>query len=609
MGPLSFLAPLYLLGALAIVVPLLLHLYRRRTEEVVEFSSVAWLQAVPVETQQRRRLRDWLLLALRVTALLLLAGAFARPYVAADAVTSARPLTVLAVDVSASMAAPGVWSRAQQAARVALDEVAEDALVALVRFDDRATVEVPPTSDRDAVRRAVAALQPGEGATALHAALRQATELVGAREGRLMLISDMQQSGWDRAQAGVVPDSMAIELRAVDGALGNLAVTDVSAPPAQASETSRGGTPALTVSVRNFGVAQQQTTVTVQPAPPAPAVTQPVTVAPQSAVAVQVPVTVVPDEAVVTITDTEGMPGDDRRVWSTTRADAAQVTVLVANPGGSDGLYVERALEAVASRRRLRVSVVDGLTYSTSGSADDRSSHVLMVLGSRTLTRTGRAHVQRHIEAGRPVLVTLGPQVDRETLREWLGRPLALHPDDAQWPGPGRPLVVEDVRHPVFLGMQRPDAMLGEILVSRSARTVSLDGWRVLARGSDGVPLLLESEVPGSRVLVWTSDVDQQWNRFPLSPAFVPVLADTVAYLLGQTSGGRDARAAMGEGNPWPLSVDALLSDIPRGPAPPAPSPEVSARRVEAEQRWWQAGLALMLVALVAEGWLGRRAR
>jgi hypothetical protein len=35
----------------------------------------------------------------------------------------------------------------------------------------------------------------------------------------------------------------------------------------------------------------------------------------------------------------------------------------------------------------------------------------------------------------------------------------------------------------------------------------------------------------------------------------------------------------------------------------------VSARRVEAEQRWWQAGLALMLVALVAEGWLGRRAR
>jgi hypothetical protein len=287
----------------------------------------------------------------------------------------------------------------------------------------------------------------------------------------------------------------------------------------------------------------------------------------------------------------------------------AQVTVLVANPGGSDGLYVERALEAVASRRRLQVSVIDGLSYSSLASQGDDSSHLLMVLGSRTLTRNGRTRLKQHIEASRPVLVTLGPQVDRETMREWLGRPLALHPDDGQWPGLGRPLVIDDVRHPVFLGAQRPDAMLGDIPIRRSARVTALDGWRVLARVSDGTPVLLESDAPGGRVLLWTSDVDQQWNGFPLLPAFVSFLADAVAYLLGQAPGGRDSRAVMNEGNPWPLSAEALLADIPRGPRPQAPPPEVSARRLESEQRWWQAGLALMLTALLIEGWIGRRAR
>ena len=82
---LSFLSPLFLFGAAAAAVPVVLHFLNRQPEARVKFSAVKLLREAPVEHTQRRRLRQLLLLALRVTALLLLALAFARPFFATGA--------------------------------------------------------------------------------------------------------------------------------------------------------------------------------------------------------------------------------------------------------------------------------------------------------------------------------------------------------------------------------------------------------------------------------------------------------------------------------------------------------------------------------------------
>ena len=76
----SFLYPAFLVGALAMAVPIVLHLLRRDVAPDVPFSAVRLLQKSPVEQSRRRQLKDLLLLAARVAALLLLALAFARPY-------------------------------------------------------------------------------------------------------------------------------------------------------------------------------------------------------------------------------------------------------------------------------------------------------------------------------------------------------------------------------------------------------------------------------------------------------------------------------------------------------------------------------------------------
>src|ERR1043166_4022733 len=76
----SFLAPLFVLGALAIAAPIIFHLIRRTSREKIPFSSLMFLQPTPPRVTRKSRLENILLLILRCAVLFLLALAFARPF-------------------------------------------------------------------------------------------------------------------------------------------------------------------------------------------------------------------------------------------------------------------------------------------------------------------------------------------------------------------------------------------------------------------------------------------------------------------------------------------------------------------------------------------------
>src|SRR3954469_10204842 len=77
----SFLAPLYLLLGGAIAVPLLLHLLRRNIATRVEFPAARYLQRAEQEHSRSLRVRNLLLMLLRVLLVVALALAAARPFV------------------------------------------------------------------------------------------------------------------------------------------------------------------------------------------------------------------------------------------------------------------------------------------------------------------------------------------------------------------------------------------------------------------------------------------------------------------------------------------------------------------------------------------------
>ncbi len=134
----SFLAPLYLLGGLGIIAPILWHLVRRRPKTQMPFSSLMFLQPSPPKIARRSRLENLPLLLLRVLALLLLALAFARPLFrgASEAATvrEGRRVVVL-IDTSASMKRDGLWEAAQEKTREIVVGSESDDSVSLLTFD------------------------------------------------------------------------------------------------------------------------------------------------------------------------------------------------------------------------------------------------------------------------------------------------------------------------------------------------------------------------------------------------------------------------------------------------------------------------------------------
>src|SRR5205823_1941850 len=97
----SFLSPWFLLVGADALVPLLIHLLRRRIGVQVEFPAARYLARAEREHSRTLRMRNLLLMMLRILALLLLAAAAARP--TARSAGAGHAPTALAVVIDNSL--------------------------------------------------------------------------------------------------------------------------------------------------------------------------------------------------------------------------------------------------------------------------------------------------------------------------------------------------------------------------------------------------------------------------------------------------------------------------------------------------------------------------
>ncbi len=488
---------------------------------------------------QRRRIRDWLLLAMRLGAIALIVLAFARPFLrgsdVAAAAGGARDIVVL-LDRSYSMGYGDSWLRAQRAAAAAIASATPADRISLVLFADTAEVALRSTPDRSRAVAEINAASPGPGSTKYGPALKLAGSLLA--ESRLprkevVIVSDFQRGGWQPDDTLRLPGGTAITTAVVEGAEGaNLALTPVAL--LRSREAGQPERITVTAGVLNR-TAAAATDIPIELVIDGRVIQGlKISAAPNASASVSfAPVTITTPNtrASVRLGTAAQAPVDALardNVFNFTVTPTAPVPVMVVSQGSSDAtLYLSRALAiGEAPRFEAAMQAPDALA----GEALNRAR--VIILNDVPIGDAAAARLVTFVEGGGGLFMAVGPRATWPSARAaWL--PASIGPPLDRTRGAAR-LSGMDYGHAVFEPFRAPRS--GDFSTARFYSYRSLGAASdasVLARFDTGEPALVERAAGRGRVIVYASTLDLSWNDLALKPMFLPFVHQLGRHLSG----------------------------------------------------------------------------
>jgi aerotolerance regulator-like protein/VWA domain-containing protein len=519
----GLLAPAFLLGVLAIGLPLWLHRLSSDNPNKQRFSSLMFLEPGEPRRVLAKKLQYLLLLALRIGVLVLLALAFAQPILwrtpQAGNADGAR-LHVIVLDSSASMGYGDRWERARDAALDVINGLgAEDRgqLIAAGR-----TIEVlgAPTADASVLRQTLNTLQPGVFRIDYGQLMRSIDGVLRGAELPVVvdLVTDVQQSSLPTRFGELAPRRVA-----------EVAIHDVAAgeAPNWALDSFGGSalTGELTAGVRSFAAEPEERTVRLElngSTIDEQAVEIPAQGRAQATFAA-LDLNEGSNRVTVSLAPGDDLAADDRRFLALKRPEPRSVLLVSDDPRGLGPLYTGAALqtlEALSLTPETR-------TPNTLGERPLTEYSFVVVTDAGLLGTAESALLRDYVEDGGRVLLAFGPRSSSLTAVPVSGESLR---STAQMSAAQSLAIGEvDGTHPALRGVD-------ELRSARFNRYLAVEPApedSVLIRLDDGSPLLIERTLGSGRVLLFTSSLDREWNDLPVQPVFVPFIAGLANHLLG----------------------------------------------------------------------------
>jgi hypothetical protein len=537
----GFLAPWFLAGIAAVGLPVFVHLLRRQTTVPRPVSSLMFFERGTQSSVRHRRLRYLLLFALRALLVLLLALAFARPFLRRKTVLASDKLLVVVVDDSFSMNAAISGSGGIPGSGTKLDEAKREALAVLggrsgtqkaqvMALGGQMEVLTQPVEDAGELRAAVAGIEPGDGHGTfgeLGRGMRAMAETVHTPM-EVHLFSDMQQTNMPGNFADMVmPGNVTLVLHPVGtAATPNWTVESVEAP-GQLVDPKKARVIAV-VAGHDTPAATRTASVVVNGVVTA---TKKVDVPANGRATVAFDSLDVPfgeSKCAVKIDAADGFPNDDASEFAVKRADPERVLFVHQGSDGRSPLYFGAALAAAA-----QASFVLQPIAPEQASDIDPTKYAFVVLSDVPSVPSILEHtLEKNVEDGGSVLVAAGTAMShREHIPVYGGDVADGHYYTSGSAADAGFTTVGDVdaAHPAM-----KDAEGWEGAKFFYAAAVDPGSARVVARLADGTPLLIDKQMGEGHVLVFASGFDDLSNDLPLQPAFVAFVDQTARYLSGE---------------------------------------------------------------------------
>jgi hypothetical protein len=533
----AFLNPIFLLGAMAAAIPVLVHLVRRTRAARMEFASLMFLRRIEQKTIRRRTIRNLLLLLMRCAALLLLAVAFSRPYF-----TSQNPLaagadqssSVILLDASYSMRYPGVFDRAREAAREVVNRAAAEERIALVLFGRGYEILMPLKASRAEALALLDQAGPGLDATDYLQAVGAADALLkdaGPGPKRIYLISDFQSSGWNRA-APPVKISPGVELIPRDASApdtANLAVVDVEADPVVYTQKYAGK---VVAHVANFSPDTIEDRAIDLKLNDLVVERRQIRLDPFASRLIEFSgfnITEGSNRATVEIT------GDqfalDNKFHFTVRRDDQTRTLAIetASRGRSQTFFLQHALAAGENSQYA-------LSVKTTGAVNptEIDSYKTIIVNDTSGISDGLARsIASFVERGGGLIIAAGKHTDADEFNRLFGAVSPAQIGDVVQSRSYALMSQVKEDHPVFGAFAR-SGRLTSTRVYAYHRSTPTERASVIAALDDGTPMIIEGLYGRGKVLLVTTSLDTSWNDLPLTPMFLPLVRQMLEYLAGQ---------------------------------------------------------------------------
>jgi hypothetical protein len=578
---LGFLAPLMLVGALAIAVPVVIHLIGRRRARVVEFAALDFLMSTKRRTARKLRLRERLLLATRAAACVAVAVALAKPFTSCERkgpmVTRGPQAAVLVIDDSFAtgyVIDGRPWlRRAAEEARKLVAQLGPEAEIAIVRTSEAIDQPTELTRDHVKLRDQLLALEPSARPADTSRALSRAAQLLASSSHArktVYLLSLMAKTGfhgeeppWGTDGPALVP----LDLRPAK--LPNLAVTGLRVDP-DPGAGSRGV--AFTAEVGNFSDAPAKVELSLAigervvargtlEVPPAEKRSK-------RFLAVLPPGTRTTDASVSLAGDALAI--DDRRWVRASLRDEVRVLVVDGDPRtvrhDDEAFYLEAALrpgDREDSGTSVRVITpeelagIDPKVHATAINLDDFDVVVLANVAALPAERV--AILAEWVRAGGGILIAPGDRVDPaaydrtmlpllpQSLRDPIDTTWGASPEDRD--SRALHLVKWQADHPIFAPFSKDAPELADAKFYKIALlgpTTATADREVLARFTNGAAALVEASIGSGRTLLFTSTLDRDWNDLPIHPGFLPLMQQAVRHLARKHGPGGEVEHLVG---------------------------------------------------------------
>ncbi|MFH5883112.1 BatA domain-containing protein [Halalkalibaculum sp. DA3122] len=558
----NFLNPFFLLGALSVAIPVVIHLINLRRPQKVSFSTLAFFEELQKSTIRKIRIKQYILLALRVLAVLMLALALARPLLsptlggASDA--NEPKLAVLLMDNSPSMNRIGAEGPFFEQAREVAKQVVEQS-----KSDDRFIVTGTNHSEQGAQMvngaRALDLIEEisvtNTGNQINHAIEMVANQLKNSamQHAVIYLITDAQKSQLDDLKE--LDDLQLDESRRVGlqiitlGASSqpNVAVADLEL---QSRMLSQGTPVTLQVEVRNYGDAG--------------AANQFVSLEVEGRMVGQYEVNLDPGETrqlgfeivpqnVGDIAGKVVIEGDeisyDNERYFVLRIPETRTVLLISDSEDEASEFVSYLRPALEAARRANTQIE--FTRQQPEEVDQSTwlqNDVIILDGLEEIPEYWSEDLQRYVQNGKGLLFLPSEQGSIENYNRFLGlfnagRFTGIRGEYASFKPVGRVAgLVEG--HPILEGMfekeedEQIQVDLPELFYYYELEQASGTGTYTILSSTTEDEILVEQRFGDGRLLVSTLGADPGWSNFPVNALFAPIYFRSVLYASASEQGG-----------------------------------------------------------------------